>query len=82
MIDKAPVADNGDGWDLLAGWRKSTYSMSNGHCVEVARFADGGIGVRDSTAADDSVLRFAPDAWANFLRALRTANAGEPPSVS
>jgi hypothetical protein len=78
MIDRTPVADNRDDRDLIMSWLKSSYSMSNGHCVEVARFADGGIGVRDSKAAGGSVLRFEPGAWAVFLQELRAASAEGP----
>ncbi len=68
MGDRTPVGDN-------EGWRKSTYSMSNGHCVETARLAGvagvAGVAVRDSQAAGGVVLRFAPEAWATFLAELR-----------
>jgi hypothetical protein len=73
MSDRSAVGDNGDECDLGGVWRKSSYSMSNGHCVEVARLADGRIGVRDSKVAGGPVLRFEPGAWAAFLRELRTS---------
>jgi hypothetical protein len=72
MADRAPIGDNecdtGD-------WRKSSYSMSNGHCLEAARLAGGRIGVRDSKAADGLVLRFSPATWSAFLAELQTASA-------
>ncbi len=74
MGDRTPVGDN-------EGWRKSTYSMSNGHCVETARLAGvagvAGVAVRDSQAAGGVVLRFAPEAWATFLAELRTSPSPE-----
>jgi Domain of unknown function (DUF397) len=74
MGDRTPVGDN-------EGWRKSTYSMSNGHCVETARLAGvagvAGVAVRDSQAASGGVLRFAPEAWATFLAELRTSPSPE-----
>jgi len=72
MSDAAIIEDNenirhhGDN-----NWQKSSYSMSNGHCVEVRRLADGRIGVRDSKAIGGPVLRFEPTAWAAFLKGLR-----------
>ncbi|WP_062983928.1 DUF397 domain-containing protein [Nocardia anaemiae] len=49
-----------------ARWLKSSYSASNGQCVEVA-FLDGGIvGVRDSKNPTSPALVFAPGEWAAF----------------
>jgi hypothetical protein len=75
MSNNTPVGDNADECNPGGGWRKSSHSMSNGHCVETARLAGGRIGVRDSKAVGGSVLRFEPGAWAVFLAELRT-----PPS--
>ena len=68
----APAGDNGDERNP-GDWRKSSYSMSNGHCLEIARLAGGGIGVRDSKAAAAArvVLRFEPQTWTAFLAELR-----------
>lgn len=51
-------------------WRKSTYSVGAGECVEVARMADGGIGVRDSKDPDGPVLRFTPGEFRAFVRGV------------
>jgi hypothetical protein len=54
----------------MGGWRKSTYSGSNGgDCVEVA--AAGTILVRDTTDRDGGTLTFNADAWQTFLGTLR-----------
>jgi hypothetical protein len=72
MSDAAPTGPNQNRLDFGDNnWRKSSYSMSNGHCVEICRLADGRIGVRDSKVTDGLVLRFEPTAWAAFLRELR-----------
>ena len=73
MDNKAPVGDNADEFNFSSGWRKSSYSMSNGQCVETARLAGGRIGVRDSAAASGAVLRFDPATWVAFLAEVRTA---------
>lgn len=40
-----------------AKWRKSSVRFANGNCVEVAKSADGGIGVRDGK----SIVGLIPD---------------------
>jgi Domain of unknown function (DUF397) len=54
----------------MDGWRKSTYSGSNGgDCVEVA--ADGAILVRDTKNRDSATLAFTAKAWETFTAAVR-----------
>jgi hypothetical protein len=52
-------------------WVKSSLSLSNGDCVEVARLPAGQIGVRDSKDVDGPVLRFTPSEWRAFLGGVR-----------
>jgi hypothetical protein len=52
-------------------WVKSSLSFANGNCVEVADFADGSVGVRNSRDAGGLVLRFTPDEWHAFLGGVR-----------
>lgn len=52
-------------------WVKSSLSLSNGNCIEVADLAGGGIGVRDSKDSEGPVLRFTPDEWNAFLGGVR-----------
>jgi len=54
-----------------SSWVKSSLSMSNGNCVEVASLSGGGIGVRDSKDTEGPVLRFTPSEWQAFLGGVR-----------
>ena len=53
-------------------WRKSTYSLSNGNCVEVGT-GQALVAVRDSTDPDGPVLDVSPRAWADFTEHLKRA---------
>jgi hypothetical protein len=64
-----------EGDECGLGWRKSSYSMSNGHCLEAARLAAGCVGIRDNKAVAGPVLRFEPEAWVAFLASLRTSSS-------
>ena len=52
-------------------WRKSSFSMSNGDCVEVACLAGCHVCVRDSKTISGPFLRFSPEAWKEFVRDIR-----------
>jgi hypothetical protein len=54
-----------------AQWRTSSYSGSNGNCVQVA-VADPVIAVRDSTDPDGPALGFTPDQWRTFTGPVKT----------
>ncbi len=73
MSDNSPEgADDSGGTGPSGGyWRKSSFSMSNGDCVEIATLARGQIGVRDSKATAGPHLRFSPNAWAAFVGDIR-----------
>jgi hypothetical protein len=56
----------------MNGWRKSTYSSSNGgNCTEVAA-APGAVLVRDSRNPDGPHLAFGPDIWRAFADRVKT----------
>ena len=57
-----------------AVWRKSSHSMQNGECGEVAAVAKGQVAVRDSKDVNGPVLTFAPGTWAQFVRSIKTSS--------
>lgn len=58
-----------------ARWRKSSFSMSSGNCLEVAFLDSGEIAVRDAKDGDAGpVLVFTTSEWQAFLSG---ANDGE-----
>lgn len=55
----------------MVGWRKSTYSGSNGgDCVETAS-GDDVVLVRDTANRDGGTLAFTAGAWRRFITTLR-----------
>ena len=52
-------------------WRKSSHSAANGDCIEVARFANGYIGVRDSKNLLQPALGFTPTRWQRFVSEVK-----------
>jgi Domain of unknown function (DUF397) len=51
-------------------WRKARASGQGANCVEVAPLP-GGAAVRDSKDPSGPVLRFADDAWRDFVGAVK-----------
>jgi hypothetical protein len=60
------VRDAGQGRTFM----KSTRSVNNGACIEVAR-CDETVAVRDSKSVVGPVLEFAVDSWAAFIADIR-----------
>lgn len=59
-------------------WRKSSYSAANGDCVEVARLANGYIGVRDSKNILQPALGFTPTLWQRFIGEVKHGRTDRP----
>ncbi|WP_330232044.1 DUF397 domain-containing protein [Nocardia sp. NBC_00508] len=57
-----------------AAWFKSSYSGSQGDCVEVAWLAEGGVGLRDSKNPTGPALVFTLGEWEAFTAGV---NNGE-----
>jgi hypothetical protein len=63
----------GDNADTLDGaiWHKSSYSGTQGNCVEVARNLPGIVAVRDSKHPGGPVLITSQDEWRTFVAGVR-----------
>ena len=60
---------SGDG--SVQNWIKSSLSMANGNCVEVAGLSSDLVRVRDSQNPKGAVLRFSPADWDAFVGGVR-----------
>lgn len=54
-----------------AGFRKSSFSGQNGHCVEVADLPDGSRLLRNSRKPDQAAHHFTPEEWSAFLSGVK-----------
>jgi hypothetical protein len=52
-------------------WRKSSYSMSDGHCVEVV-ISGKYVMARDSKNANGPELMFGAPGWYSFIQAMKS----------
>jgi len=52
-------------------WVKSSRSMTNGNCVEVARFPGKAVGIRDTKNRGGGMLRFTTAEWSAFVGEVR-----------
>jgi hypothetical protein len=59
-------------------WRKSTYSLANGNCVEVGTGL-ATVAVRDSTDPGGPAIGVSPRAWAEFIEHVKRATSRTAP---
>lgn len=54
-------------------WRKSSYSVANGACVEVCVDGEGDdtVMVRDSKDPDGSILTYGRESWSRFVEDIK-----------
>lgn len=52
-------------------WKKSSYSGSEGNCVEVAKLPGDGRAVRDSKDPAGPTLRFGSGPWREFVATVK-----------
>lgn len=64
------------GADSSQNWVKSSYSMTDGNCIEVAGLSCELIGVRDSKNPAGPVLGFRPAQWDAFVGHVRNDALG------
>jgi Domain of unknown function (DUF397) len=57
---------------IHVNWRKSSYSFSNGNCVEVGT-GPGTVAVRDSWDPDGPSIHMSPRAWIEFTEFVKRA---------
>lgn len=55
----------------VAVWKRSSRSMANGNCVEVAGLPGDVVGVRDSKDGCGPILRFTQPQWGAFIGGVR-----------
>ena len=70
LFDNKDINFNPDA-DSARNWRKSSRSMTNGNCVEVAGRAGELVGVRDSMNPKGAVLGLTPRGWGAFVVGVR-----------
>jgi hypothetical protein len=79
MSDKSPSGENADDSDRAPSykgcWRKSSFSGSNGDCVEVTFLTSDHVAVRDSKATAGPYLRFLPNVWTAFVGDIRNVRS-------
>jgi hypothetical protein len=70
-LDGAPGEPASVGKSAMLIWRKSTWSIANGQCIEVVALADGRLAVRDSMDKAGSIAKFNESQWRRFTKEIK-----------
>jgi hypothetical protein len=71
-VERPSIGSSPETPDSGPRWVKSSFSFSNGNCVEVAGLPSRTVGLRDSKDPAGPVLRFSPIQWRAFVGQLGT----------
>lgn len=52
-------------------WRKSSYSLGNGECIEIASMGADVVMIRDTKDTAGPTLRCGSDEWRSFISAVK-----------
>jgi nitrite reductase/ring-hydroxylating ferredoxin subunit len=63
-----------DAVELACDWRKASYSVNNGQCVEVAS-DHAAVLVRDTVTPTGTVIAYAPAAWRAFVSSTKAGGS-------
>jgi hypothetical protein len=61
-----------------AEWRTSSFSQSDGECVQAAFLPDGCVALRHSKDPDGSVLIYTPREWDAFVKGAKDGEFDTP----
>jgi uncharacterized protein DUF397 len=60
---------------MILNWRKATYSLSNGNCVEVGT-GQALVAIRDSSDPDGPAISVGRGEWTAFTEYVKRATSG------
>ena len=67
VVERPTFGSSPETPDSSPRWVKSSFSFSNGNCVEVASLPGHTVGLRDSKDPEGPALRFSPHEWRAFV---------------